>query len=435
MWLNRRLAGVTYVFLMQLQRTDLRTVLGQNRAQDWARFMPPSWALIAVAVIVVAALGYWYFVGTSTAQVTYATQPITRGNVVVNVRATGTIEPTDQVEISSELSGTMRSVHVDYNDAVKKGQVLAELDTETLEAQIASAQATLAAREARVRELTATVAETSAAWNRANTLRRKQFLSEQGLEQARAARDRARASLASAKADVQTARADLKAKQTNLGKATIRSPISGIVLDRNVEPGQTVASSLQAPILFKLAQDLRRMQLEVDIDEADVPQVQEGQSATFWVEGFPDRTFPAQISAVRYSSETVEGVVTYKAILTIDNSELLLRPGMTATADIRVQEVNDALLVPNAALRFEPVETNAGQARSWLQRLMPGGPGRAPSQPSKSPGSGKSVWVLVDRQPVERAIKTGASDGTNTVVLSGEVKVGDKIIVDADTGT
>jgi HlyD family secretion protein len=420
---------------MQLQRTDLRAVLAQSRATDWVRFMPPSWTLIAVAVFLVLALGYWYFVGGSTAEITYTTQPLARGDVVVNVRATGTIEPTDQVEISSELSGTMRSVYVDYNDTVEKGEVLAVLDTETLEAQIASARATLAAREARVRELAATVAETRAAWSRANTLRQKQFLSEQGLEQARAAYERAQASLGSARADVQTARADLKAKQTNLGKATIRSPISGIVLDRNVEPGQTVASSLQAPVLFKLAQDLKRMQLEVDIDEADVSQVQKGQNATFWVEGFPDRTFPAQISEVRYSSETVEGVVTYKAILTIDNSELLLRPGMTATADIRVQEVNDALLVPNAALRFEPPETSAQQTRSWLQRLMPRGPGRRPSQPSKSPGSGKSVWVLVDRQPVERSLKTGASDGTNTVVIDGELKAGDKIIVDADTGT
>jgi HlyD family secretion protein len=265
-------------------------------------------------------------------------------------------------------------------------------------------------------------------------LRQRQFLSEQGLEQARAAYDRAVASLGSARADVQTARADLKAKQTNLSKATIRSPISGIVLDRNVEPGQTVASSLQAPVLFKLAQDLKRMQLEVDIDEADVSQVHEGDKATFWVEGFPDKTFPAQISAVRYSSETVEGVVTYKAILTIDNSELLLRPGMTATADIRVEEVRDALLVPNAALRFEPPQQMSGDNRSWLQRLMPRGPGRRTSQPSKSPGTGKSVWVLVNRQTVERSIKTGLTDGTNTVVVGGDLKAGEAVVVDADTG-
>jgi HlyD family secretion protein len=420
--------------MQQLVRADLKTVLEKNRTTDWGRFLPPSWVLIALGVVLVAVLAYWYFAGTGTTEITYTTQPIVRGDLAVNVRATGTIEPTDQVDISSELSGTVRSVYVDYNDTVKKGQVLAELDTETLDAQIASSRATRGAREAKVRELQATVSETKAAHDRAKTLRERQFLSAAGLEQARAAYDRAVASLGSARADVQTAQADLKAKQTNLGKATIRSPISGIVLDRNVEPGQTVASSLQAPVLFKLAQDLKRMQLEVDIDEADVSQVQKGDNATFWVEGFPEKTFPAQITAVRYSSETVAGVVTYKAILTIDNSELLLRPGMTATADIRVEDVKDALLVPNAALRFEP-PTVTSDNRSWLQRLMPRGPGQRTSQASKSPGTGKSVWILVNKQTVEREIKTGVSDGANTVVTGGELKPGERVVVDADTGS
>ncbi|MBP6011857.1 MAG: efflux RND transporter periplasmic adaptor subunit [Alphaproteobacteria bacterium] len=419
---------------MQHEIKDLPTILARSRAADWWRLLPPNSVMIAVAVAVVAVVAYWYFAGASTTAITYFTQTIKRGDVTVNVRATGTIEPTDQVDISSELSGTVRSVYVDYNDTVKKGQVLAELDTETLDAQIASSRATLAARQARVREIEATVAETKAAYNRATALHRRQFLSAQGVEQARAAYDRALASLGSAKADVQTARADLKTKQTNLGKATIRSPIGGIVLDRNVEPGQTVASSLQAPVLFKLAEDLKRMQLEVDIDEADVSQVQTGDKATFWVEGFPEKTFPAQITAVRYSSETVAGVVTYKAILAIDNSELLLRPGMTATADIRVEEVKDALLVPNAALRFEPPAATSGDNRSWLQRLMPRGPGRRSNQPSKSPGTGRSVWVLVNQQTLERPLKTGVSDGTNTVVTEGSLKVGENVVVDADAG-
>lgn len=414
------------------QRKDLRTILAENRATDWSRFLPPTWMLIAIAAVAAGSLSYWYF-GGATTQVQYVTERVGRGDVTVTVRATGTIEPTDQVEVSSELSGTMRYVDVDFNDTVKKGQVLARLDTEALEAQIAASRATLTAREAQVREISATVAETKAAYDRAKTLRRKQFLSDAGLEQARAAYERAAASLGSAQADVQTARADLKVKETNLGKATIRSPINGVVLDRNVEPGQTVASSLQAPVLFRIAQDLTRMQLEVDIDEADVAQVQKGDRATFWVEGLPDKVFPAQISAVHYASKTVEGVVTYKAILTIDNSELLLRPGMTATADIRVEEVKGAALVPNAALRFAPQQETNQDRRSWLQRLMPRGPGRGPSQPNKSPGTGKSVWILLNGQAVERSITTGVSDGANTVVKGGDVKLGDLVIVDAET--
>jgi HlyD family secretion protein len=418
------------------QRKDLTGILAANRAADWLRFLPPAWALMTAAGVVVLAIVYWYFFAQATAVTRYTTQPVTRGDVVVTVRATGTIEPVDQVEISSELSGTMRFVDVDFNDVVKKGQVLARLDTDSLDAQLASAAATLAAREARVREARATVAETRAAYGRAKVLREKQFLSAAGLEQARAAYDRAAASLGSAEADVGTARADLKVKQTNLGKANIRSPIAGVVLDRNVEPGQTVASSLQAPVLFKIAQDLKRMQLEVDIDEADVAAVNQGDQATFWVEGLPERTFPAQISEVHYASKTVEGVVTYKAILSIDNSELLLRPGMTATADIRVEEVKDADLIPNAALRFAPTAQTNGTTRSWLQRLMPRGPGsgRRP-EASKSPGTGKSVWVLVDKQAIERPVSTGLSDGTNTVVKGGEVKVGDQVIVDAETAS
>jgi HlyD family secretion protein len=417
---------------VQQLRKDLQTVLAQNRAADWARFLPPTWVLVTAAVLLVAGGAYWYLFAKASAEIKYSTQPVIRGDVVVTVRATGTIAPVDEVDVSSELSGMMRSVEVDFNDVVKKGQILARLDTDALDAQIAASRATLAAREARVREVSATVAETQAAYNRAETLRQKQFLSAAGLDQARAAYARAVASLASAKADVQTARADLKVKETNLGKANIRSPINGVVLDRNVEPGQTVASSFQAPVLFKIAQDLKRMQLEVDIDEADVAQVQKDDRATFWVEGLPDKTFPAQIADVHYSSKTVEGVVTYKAILSIDNSELLLRPGMTATADIRVDEVKDAELVPNTALRFSP-QQDAADTRSWLQRLMPRGPGRRP-QPSKSPGTGKSVWVLVDKQAVERQLTTGLSDGNNTVVKGGEVKLGDLVIVDAETG-
>ena len=376
----------------------------------------------------------WYFAVPSTKVLQYVTKPVTRGDLVVTVRATGTIQPTDQVEISSELSGTMREVLVDFNDTVKRGQVLARLDTEALDAQLASARASLAAKQARVREVNATVSESRSALGRAQSLFARQFLSQQGLEQARAAHDRAVATLGSAQADMAVTAGELKVRQTNMSKATIRSPIDGIVLARNVEPGQTVASSLQAPVLFTLAQDLKRMQLEVDIDEADVSLVRDDNKATFWVEGIAARTFPAKITAIHYSPETVAGVVTYKTILSIENSELLLRPGMTATADIRVLEFVDALLVPNAALRFSPRSGQAAPQQSWLQRLMPRAPGRRSAQRTKSPGDGKSVWVLVGEAAEERSVTTGASDGNNTTVTSEDLKVGDLVIVDSNAG-
>lgn len=412
-------------------REKLESVLERSRSADWVRRLPPAW-LALVAVGVIGAIGvFWYFAGSGNKEVEYATKPVVYGSVLVKVRATGTIQPTDKVEISSELSGILREVLVDFNDIVNKGQVLAKLDTETLEAQRDSARAALAVKQARVREVNATVAESSAAFGRAKTLHDRQFLSDQGLEQVRATHARARASLGSAQADMRASEGELKVRQTSIGKATIRSPIDGIVLARNVEAGQTVASSLQAPVLFTLAQDLKRMQLEVDIDEADVSLVNADNTATFWVEGLPERTFPAKVTAIHFSPETVAGVVTYKAVLAIDNSELLLRPGMTATADINVHEVKDALLIPNAALRFTPQRGNAREERSWLQRLMPRSPGRRTSQPRKSPGTGKSVWVLVGEAVEQRSVVTGASDGVNTSVAGGQLKAGEMVIVDS----
>jgi HlyD family secretion protein len=417
---------------MTANRERLQAVLDRNRASDWLRKMPPAWLLISAAGLLTTMVLVWYFTASSTKTLQYVTKPVSRGDVIVTVRATGTIQPTDKVEISSELSGTMREVLVDFNHTVKRGQVLARLDTEALDAQLASARASLAARRARVREVDATVSESRAALGRAQSLFARQFLSQQGLEQARAAYERAVASLGSAQADMAVTAGELKVRQTNMSKATIRSPIDGIVLARNVEPGQTVASSLQAPVLFTLAQDLKRMQLEVDIDEADVSLVRADNKATFWVEGLAARVFPASITVIHYSPETVAGVVTYKTILTIDNSELLLRPGMTATADIKVQEVLDTLLLPNAALRFSPKSATGTPQQSWLQRLMPRAPGRRTAQRTKAPGDGKSVWVLVGEAAEERQVETGASDGNNTSITSGDLKVGDLVIVDSN---
>lgn len=394
--------------------------------------MPPAWLLISAAGLLTAMVLVWYFAASSTKTLQYVAKPVSRGDVIVTVRATGTIQPTDKVEISSELSGTMREVLVDFNQTVKRGQILARLDTEALDAQLASARASLAAKRARVREVDATVSESRAALGRAQSLYARQFLSQQGLEQARAAYERAAASLGSAQADMAVTAGELKVRQTNMSKATIRSPIDGVVLSRNVEPGQTVASSLQAPVLFTLAQDLKRMQLEVDIDEADVSLVRDDNKATFWVEGLVARIFPASITAIHYSPETVAGVVTYKTILAIDNSELLLRPGMTATADIKVQEILDTLLLPNAALRFSPRSATSAPQQSWLQRLMPRAPGRRTAQRTKAPGDGKSVWVLVGETAEERQVETGASDGNNTAITGGDLKVGDLVIVDSN---
>ncbi len=411
---------------------DVSAVLAGGRRSGVRRRL-----LIAAAVVLVAlaGLGFWLFSGSSGSSVTYTTAPVTQGDLTVTVTATGTVEPTNQVSISSELSGTVRSVLVDYNDVVKKGQVLAQLDTSKLNDNLALAKATLAARQADVAQAQATVAETEAAFKRISELAAKDLSSQQDLDTAKAAANRATAALKSAEANAEIAQANVSIAETDLAKADIKSPIDGVVLSRDVEPGQIVASSFSAPVLFTLAQDLSQMELQVDIDEADMGQVKQGDPATFTVEAFQGKSFPATIEQLRYSPETVEGVVTYKAILTVDNSDLLLRPGMTATADITVQTVKNATLVPNAALRYSPPveQTSSGGGAGLLGLLMPSRPHNSRATEVSADGTRK-IWVLREGEPVSVSVKVGASDGVHTAV-TGDLTVNDKVIVGSRTAS
>jgi len=399
---------------------------------SWWKRRYVGWAAIVIAAVVV---GYWLLVGFGSAsQVRYVTEKAARGDLTVIVTATGTVQPTNTVDVSSELSGVIRNVLVDYNAQVKAGAPLAELDTDKLKAQVDHAQATLNAAKAKVDEADATVAEQKLTYERKLHLVSRQAISQQDLDAAKAAYDRAVAGLGSAKAQVAVAEADLRVNETNLAKACICSPVNGIVLKRAVEPGQTVATSLQAPVLFVIAEDLKQMELQVDIDEADVGSVREGQEAYFTVDAYPDRKFPARIEQLRYGSEQVEGVVTYKAVLRVDNEALLLRPGMTATAEIVVNQVKDALLVPNAALRFSPPmdETSEKQKQSLINMILP----RRPTfrKPSEREGTGVSrvVWILQDGAPADVPVTVGATDGARTEILGGDVKAGQPVIVDAE---
>jgi len=385
------------------------------------------WGGAGVAALLVAAL-----IGSSLrgeSAIRYMTEPATRQELVVRVTATGSVQPINQVDVSSELSGTVRRVLVDFNSPVKSGETLAELDTDKLKATLESSRAKVAAAKARVLDAEATVIEKQRELMRKRALANKQFTSTADLELAQAAYDRSEAALASTKADVGVAQADLTLNETNLAKACICSPINGIVLQRNVDPGQTVAASLQAPVLFTIAEDLRQMELQVNVDEADVGNVRPGQQASFTVDAYSDRKFPASIRDVRFASETVQGVVTYKAVLNVDNSELLLRPGMTATAEIKAIEIANALVVPNAALRFSPPAGDAGQKRSLLQRILPGRPQFRAASKREVASADRTLYVLRDGAAVEVRVRTGASDGKFTEILSGEIKEGDALIV------
>ena len=376
--------------------------------------------------------------GDSPDQARFKTAEVSRGDLTVKVTATGTLQPMTQVDVGTEVSGTIDTVEVDYNDRVKAGQILARLDPDQPQAKVRQSQAALTLAQAGVAEAQATVTETANKLRRTRDMIAKRLSTPEELDTASAAAERAVAALAVAKAKVEQAQAQLDSDRRTLEKTEIRSPIDGTVLRREVEPGQTVAASLQTPVLFTLAEDLTQMELNVAVDEADVGQVAPGQPATFNVDAYPNRTFPATLTQVRYAPETVNGVVTYAALLTLDNADLSLRPGMTATAEIVVRELQDAVLVPNAALRFTPPRSQAvkgeGEGRGLVGMLLPGRPpsSRRTPETSASNGKGTRVWTLKDGIPVALDIKTGATDGTLTEVLDATLMPGTEVLVDVE---
>jgi len=393
--------------------------------------------LLGGGIALVLALAF-VFLWPDDDGVRYTTTPARRGDITVKVTATGTLQPTIQVDVGSELSGTIRSVDVDFNDEVKIGQVLARLDTTRLDAQVLQSKAVVDSAQAKLVQAQATVVEAESQLARLVHVREisgGKVPSQQELDTANAVALRARSEVASARAAIAQAKATLDAQQTDLSKAAIRSPVDGIVLLRAAEPGQTVAASLQAPILFTLAQDLTRMELHVSVDEADVGQVKEGQEASFSVDAWPDRSFSAHVAQVRFGATATEGVgvVTYETILEVDNAERLLRPGMTATAEITVKQIDQALLVPNAALRFTPPASQAAPSGGLLRALIPGrGPSaRRPRNGAEAPARAERVFVLDAGKAKALEIAIGATDGTWTEVTEGPLEPDTELVVDA----
>ncbi|MGV8939608.1 MAG: efflux RND transporter periplasmic adaptor subunit [Allorhizobium sp.] len=385
------------------------------------------WRLAIVAIVAAAGFGYYYY-SSRTPSFSYTTAAASKGDLTVLVTATGSVEPTVQVNVSSEQSGTVREVLVDYNAIVKKGDVVARLDTEKLQANAKSAEAKLLSAKASVAKADADMKSAKSTLDRLTSLVSNRVSTQQDLDQAQYAYDAAVATKQSASAEVLSAEADLQLAKLNLSKATIVSPIDGIVLSRAVDPGATVAASLEAPTLFTIAGDLKEMELQVDIDEADVGKVNIGQDATFTVDAFPDTRFPARITSIRYASETVNAVVTYMGILAVENDKMLLRQGMTATADIVVQSIKDTILIPNAALRYSPPATSQTSSGGFSLFRPP----RMGALTTTAPvGTERTVWVLRNDIPTAVNIEIGASDGQNTVLVKGAISDGDPLITDA----
>ncbi len=423
------------------QDSDITNILEMDASSHSKRRLK-WWLGWGIAILLIAAAVLYWIGNDKNGPVRFKTQTVERGDLTVTVTATGTLEPTNQVDIGSELSGIIETVEADYNDHVAVGQVLVRLDTSKLKAEVMKSEAALASARGKVMEAQATLFETRnelARMKHARELTQNKTPSQSELDAAEASFRRAQAALVSAQAEVTEAQATLTYNQTDLSKAVIRSPVNGIVLSRDVEPGQTVAASLEAPVLFTLAEDLISMELHVGIDEADVSRVTEGQQATFTVDAYPDRTFPAQIMQVRYGSETTDGVVTYTAVLRVNNEDLSLRPGMTATAVITVKSITNAVLVPNAALRYTPVVESAGETEktsgngSVMSKLLPRPPQHQKNgseQLTDMKGTSQQrVWKAVNGAAVPVSVSVGMTDGVRTEITQGEIEPGLELIV------
>jgi len=337
---------------------DLSAIVKKGRFGRLRRIAPRVLVIIAIVGAVVAAVGWWRQRGTK-APVAYQTAPLARGGLTVSVTATGTLEARTVVTVGSEVSGRIKKLLVADNARVVKGQPLLEIDPEILGAQLEQARAARQQAAAQLRQARATQRETAQVRVRDTELHARGVVSEQELESAIAAAERAEAAVSLAAANLRQATATEHVAETNLTKTEIRSPIDGIVLSHTIEVGQTVVAAFQTPVLFQIAEDLHELELSVDVDEADIGKVREGQNAKFVVAAYADRRFDATVTTVHNASRVVDRVVSYEAELAVDNRDLALRPGMTATAEIIVEQLHDELLVASQALRFTPPNMKA----------------------------------------------------------------------------
>ncbi|MBY0283577.1 MAG: efflux RND transporter periplasmic adaptor subunit [Sphingomonas sp.] len=421
--------------------SDLNDFLGVRPVPAWRRW--GKWVLVAIGVVLLILLVASFFKPAPKAS--YATDVAQKGTLTVTVSATGKLAPTNRVDVGSEVSGLVSKVLVDVNDHVVKGQPIALIDPSRFRDSVNQSQAQLASQQAAVAQAQATLAQSSAQLKRLEEVSRLsggRVPAKTEMEQAIADRDRAIANVRAAQANVAAARATLSSNEYNFVRAVIRSPVNGVVLARQVEPGQTVAASFNTPTLFVIAEDLTRMKLEVSIDEADVGEVRAGQKASFTVDAFPGETFPADITRVNLGSNlsaqsttttstaTTNQVVSYSATLAVSNPDIQLRPGMTATAEITTTQKTNVLLVPNGALRFRPTTPAAGSQGGVASvfgppRLNRGGPRTA----NAGRGATQTLYVLDadgNIKPVE--VRTGDTNGTLTEITGGDLKPGQKVV-------
>jgi HlyD family secretion protein len=400
---------------------------------------------IAIVLIILIAGGFLFYwlISKKGSNQKFKRVKVERGEISSTVTATGTINPVITVLVGSQVSGTINALYADFNSQVKAGQVIAQIDPAIFEAQVEQGRANLLSAQANLRNTQANltkaelaVLDTQRTLDRNRLLMEKKVIAQATLDTAQtnyesaiAQKDSAKAQLESARSQVDQAKASLKLSETNLRYTTIRSPVNGTVISRNVDVGQTVAASLQAPTLFTIAKDLTQMQVDTNVSEADIGRIVKGQEVTFTVDAYPGRTFQGIVSEIRNAPTTIQNVVTYDVVIQVDNRDLKLKPGMTANVTILVAHKEGALKIPNAALRFRPVYVKEERAGAKGKEKSPV-TGKLP-QPGTDRGRPGRVWSLSpEGKPVPISIVVGISDGTFSEMVAGDLQEGTEIIIE-----
>jgi len=374
--------------------------------------------IIGLVVVITLTVVLFFVFTNGKSKQKFVTEKITRGDIKSTVSSTGTVNAVTTVQIGTQISGTIQKLFVDFNSPVKKGQLLAQIDPSILEAQVGQAQANLLSAKANLEKSQVMLRDTKTTLERNKILYAKNFIAKSDLDTSETNYLSATAQIKVSEAQIQQAQAALDSSAINLRYTKILSPVNGTVISRNIDIGQTVAASFQTPTLFTIAQDLTKMQIDTSVDEADIGKVKAGQKAAFTVDAYPELQFNGKVSVVRNSPITVSNVVTYNAVIVVDNTGLKLKPGMTANVSIETESKQNALRLPNAALRFKPATSAATSDQKGAKGTK-----------------GPSVWVLENNKPKNVKITTGISDGNYTEVTAGELTEGQQVITDSSSST
>lgn len=399
--------------------------------------------LIVLTIILLIAGISGYFFYKRTPEISYKTAKIERGTIVSTVAATGNLSAVTTVQVGTQVSGTIQKLYVDFNSRVKKGQAIAEIDPSLFNASVEQSQGNYLSAEANVQKAKVALADAERTFNRNKKMFSDGIISQADFDAAETAVQSSRAAVAASEGALAQTRGSLMQSKTNLRYSIIRSPVDGVVISRAIDVGQTVAASFSTPTLFTIAQDLTKMQIEVSVDEADISRIKLQQKATFTVDSYPEQTFQGKVIQIRSAPVITQNVVTYVVVVSVDNNDLKLKPGMTANVSVEVARKDDVLKLPPAALRFKPkskddAKTRGGSERSASsgQRPANGGAshGGGKGGPSKGKERSQQVYLLTEGKPVAAAVKTGIANNSSIELIESTLKEGDDVIVEQSGG-